>query len=361
MPPFLKYMLGRFLFSLVTLCLLTLVLYGAICLAPIDVRVSLYMPSNTPLHILMDNQAYARLKQLVIVRNHLDDPFIIQYGIWVKNFFTNNWGWSQTLHQDVLPALISRIPATIELTVYSLLLIIPLTLLSGLYAAVNKDKPLDFIIRSASTFASAIPLFIMAFFLITIFYINLKWATLNSTNLSTQTINGNFHFITGLVTIDGLLNGRMDVTLNAFQRLALPVLTITASQWALLTRITRSSTIEEIQKEYVIAVKSRGASIRMILWRHVFKNTLSVFLANTALSAASIVTGVFIVERIFLWPGVSDLLFRSGTFVPDAPLVLGFTIYTVVVVLVIMFMLDIVQALTNPLVSQEVLGGSDVN
>jgi ABC-type dipeptide/oligopeptide/nickel transport system permease component len=99
--------------------------------------------------------------------------------------------------------------------------------------------------------------------------------------------------------------------------------------------------------------------MNMILWRHVFKNTLSVFLANTALSAAGIVTGVFIVERIFLWPGVSDLLLRTGTFVPDAPLVLGFTIYSIIMVLAIMFILDIAQAVFNPLISQEVMGGSD--
>jgi ABC-type dipeptide/oligopeptide/nickel transport system permease component len=77
------------------------------------------------------------------------------------------------------------------------------------------------------------------------------------------------------------------------------------------------------------------------------------------MSAASLVTGVFIVERIFLWPGVSSILFRSGSFVPDSAAVIGFTIYSVMVVLFIMLVLDILQAAVNPLVSEEMIGGSN--
>jgi ABC-type dipeptide/oligopeptide/nickel transport system permease component len=163
------------------------------------------------------------------------------------------------------------------------------------------------------------------------------------------------------MTLDGLLNGRMDITLTAFRRLLLPVITITASQWAVLTRITRNSAIEELQKDYVLAAKARGASSQLILWRHVFKNILGVYLTNTALSAAGIVTGVFIVERIFLWPGVTEILFHTGSFVPDAPAVIGFSIYSVIMVLSIMIILDMIQALVNPAISQSLLGGSDVD
>ncbi|MGB8252369.1 MAG: ABC transporter permease [Anaerolineaceae bacterium] len=328
-------------------------------MSPLDMRVSLFMPGNVPLRILLDEEAYGRLRDRIIEQNHLNDSFPTQYGIWLSNFVTHNWGYSPSLGQEVLPALLDRSPATAELTIYSMLLIIPLTLFSGIQAARKKDKPTDLLIRGFSMAAGALPLFIMAFFLMTVFYINLKWSSLTGLDLGFLQSNGSFHPFTGLMTVDGLLNGRMDITLTAIRRLMLPVLTITASQWALLTRITRSATIEELQKDYVLAARSRGASTNLIIGRHVLKNTLNVFLANTALSAASIVTGVFIVERIFLWPGVSDILFRTGSFVPDASAVIGFTIYSVIVVLFIMLILDLLQASINPLISEEMIGSSD--
>lgn len=92
---------------------------------------------------------------------------------------------------------------------------------------------------------------------------------------------------------------------------------------------------------------------------HVLRNTMSVFLSNTAMSAATIVTGVFIVERIFILPGVSEILFRHGTFVPDAPAVIGFTFYCVIIVLAIMLVLDLINAAINPLISREMTGGGN--
>jgi peptide/nickel transport system permease protein len=359
MSTFFKFLVGRIVFAFITIFLMSVVMYGIIYLSPLDSRISLFMPSNVPTRILVDEEAFNRLKDRIIEENHLNDPFPIQYGMWVKNFFTNNGGWSPTLQQEVLTALGERIPATLELTIYSLIMISLLTLVSGMQAARLKDRPTDFLIRGVSITASAIPLFVLALFLMTIFYINLRWTSLTGLDVSVLESQGRFQGYTGIMTLDGLLNGRMDITLTAFRRILLPVLTITASQWAVLTRITRNSAIEELQKEYVLAAKARGASNQFILWHHVFKNILGVFLTNTALSASGIVTGVFIVERIFLWPGVSDILFRSGAFIPDAPAVIGFAIYSVVMVLAIMLVLDMIQALVNPAIAQSMLGGSN--
>jgi peptide/nickel transport system permease protein len=160
--------------------------------------------------------------------------------------------------------------------------------------------------------------------------------------------------------LDGLLNGRLDVALNAIKRLVLPVLTIVATQWAYLSRITRNATIEELQKDYVLGAKAIGVSQSRIFIKHILKNTSSVFLSNTAMSAASVVTGVFVVERIFIIPGVSDILFRHSSYLPDAVSVIGFAFYCVLMVLIIMLILDLMNAAVNPLISREVTGGSDV-
>jgi peptide/nickel transport system permease protein len=241
----------------------------------------------------------------------------------------------------------------------SMLLIIPLSLVSGMQAANKKDKMSDFIIRTVAMITSHIPLFVMAYFLLAIFYVSLRWTTLTGLDISWLETSEGFRSYTGMSFLDGLLNGRLDVALMAIRRLSLPVITIAATQWAFLSRITRNSSIEELQKDYVLAAKARGASQSQIFRHHILKNTLSVFLSNTALSAASIVTGVFIVERIFVMPGVSEILFRTGSFVPDAVAVIGFTFYCVLMVLFIMLILDVLNAAVNPLISQEMIGGAD--
>jgi ABC-type dipeptide/oligopeptide/nickel transport system permease component len=357
MADLVKFLLRRSLFAILTLILMSIIMYGIVYLAPLDIRVDLFMPNNLSPHLT--EEGLARFRQRIIDNNHLDDPFPIQYGYWVKNFIENEWGYSRTLHQSVLPAILINSPVTLELTICSLFLIIPLSLFSGMYAAAKKDKPADHFIRFIASMTSYIPLFILAYFLLAIFYVNHKWASLTGLDISFLVATQGFHSYTGMDLLDALLNLRLDLALLAVRRLALPVLTITASQWALLARITRNETIEELQKDYIVAAKARGASYSRIMLTHVLRNTLSVFLSNTALVAASIVTGVFVVERIFNIPGVSDILFRTGTFMPDAPSVIGFSFYCVILVLLIMLILDMINAAINPLISRDITGVGD--
>jgi peptide/nickel transport system permease protein len=358
MRSLLKFLLRRVFSAILTLILMSVILYGIIYLAPVDLRIDLFMPSKLSPH--MTEEDIERFRIRLAEENHLYDPFIVQYWHWAKNFVGNQWGYSPSLRQYVLPTLLTNSPVTIELTICSMLLIIPLSLLSGILAGSRKDKLTDFFIRVLSMIASHIPLFVMAYFLLTIFYVNLKWTTLMDMDITRLQVNEAFHSYTGMSLLDGLLNGRLDVSLIALRRLVLPVLTVTASQWAFLSRITRNATIEELQKDYITGARAKGASPHRIIMTHILKNTMSVFLSNTAMSAATVVTGVFIVERIFILPGVSEILFRHDSFVPDPVAVVGFAFYCVIMVLIIMLILDVINAAVNPLISREVTGGTDV-
>jgi peptide/nickel transport system permease protein len=355
----LRYLLRRVVFAIFTLILMSIIMYGIICLAPLDVRIDLFMPKTFSPRVTEED--IARFRQRISDKFHLTDPFPIQYGYWAKNFVENEGGWSPTLHQFVLPAIMENSPVTLELTICSLLLIIPLSLISGMYAAYKKDRPADFIIRFLSSITAYIPLFILAYFLLAVFYVNLRWTTMTGLDINLLETTEGFHSYTGMSLLDALLNLRLDVALLAVRSLALPVLTITGSQWALLSRITRNETIEELQKDYILAARAKGASARQIMMNHVLQNTLSVFLSNTALTAASIVTGVFVIERIFSIRGVSDILFREGTFMPDGSAVLGFALYCVIMVLLIMLVLDVINAAINPLISRDITGVGDVD
>jgi peptide/nickel transport system permease protein len=157
-----------------------------------------------------------------------------------------------------------------------------------------------------------------------------------------------FDPITGLLTLDGLLNGRPDISLNALQHLTLPVLTLSAAHWATLGRITRASMIEELGKDYIVAARARGLPTLRVIWRHALRNAIGPGLTSIALSAASLMTSVYIVEVVFDFPGVSQLIAGTVVGTPDASVAMGFAVFSVLTVLPVMLTLDVIQALADP-------------
>lgn len=167
------------------------------------------------------------------------------------------------------------------------------------------------------------------------------------TEYSTIFKSDSFRTFTGFATIDGLLNGRLDVTLDAFRHLILPVISLGMLNWATLGRVARVSALEELPKDYITAASAHGVRRQKILWRHVFRNILAPSLTSSALSAASLFTGVVVIERTFNFKGVSEMVL-SISLIPDSCAVMGFAVYSILVVLAVMTILDIVQAIFDP-------------
>ena len=132
----------------------------------------------------------------------------------------------------------------------------------------------------------------------------------------------------------------------------MPAFTLALAHWATLGRITRALVIEELQQDYIMAARSRGITEHSIIWRHVLQNAISPALTSSLLSAASLLTGVFVVEIIFNFHGISYILVKSMQYIPDAPAALGFAIYNVIVVLLFMGILDLLQFILDPRVRE---------
>jgi len=347
MTPFLKYLLGRLIAIPITLLIITMVLYGIIMLAPPDERAALYLPPRLPSHLTATQIAF-ELEQIA-AEHGMNDPYLVQYGNWLGEWLGGYWGWSPTLRSDVLPVLLSRTAVTLELTFYSLLVFIPLGLLSGVVAGWRPSSRTDALFRFSAFVGTSIPPFILGLFLLSIFYVGLRWFPPGRSSITGLTFStSTFKAYTGFLTVDGVLNGRFDVTFNAFRHLVLPVFTLSLFHWATLGRITRTLTVEEKDKDYVLLARSRGLKQRSIVWRHTFRNTVSPALTSTALSAASIVTGVYVIEVIFGLKGLSELIVGGMSGAPDAPLALAFAVYSVLLVIPIMVTLDIIKALVDP-------------
>lgn len=352
MRSFWLYLLRRLLTIPVTLVIMTAVLYALLMLAPPEERATLYLPPNQPR--VMTQEAYQNVINRIIAENGLDAPYPVQYGRWVVNLLRGDWGYSPTYNAPVLEMLRLRTPATLEIAFYALLLFIPLGLISGLLAGWRPSGHWDRPFRALAYVGGAIPPFILGLFLMSIFYVGLGWFPPGRlTAVQILLGMGDFERYTGFLTIDGLLNGRVDITLDAFRHLVLPVVTLSVFYWATLGRVTRATTMDETSKEYILAAHARGLRPRQIKWRHTLRNVLVPGYTSVALAAASIITGVFVVEVVFNIKGLSELIVRSMNTTPDTALVMGFAIYSVLLVIPIMLVLDVLKGLADPRLREE--------
>ncbi len=349
---FLKFLLRRLAAIPITLLVITAALYGIVMLSAPEERASLYFPPRLPSYISPERMAV--IVNQIIAEHHLDDPYWRQYGRWVLELLRGDWGYSPTYNSEVLPLLRRRALVTAELTLYTLAFIVPLGLVSGVISGWRELRFSDHIFRALAFIATALPPFILGIILLSIFYVGLYWFLPGRTSFQNLFLpNSDFVSYTGFITLDGLLNGRLDVTLDAFRHLALPVVTLGLLHWATLGRITRAAMIEEKQEDYVIAARARGLTERLVIWRHAFRNAMLPAFTSSVLSAASLITGAFVVEIIFNIKGLSEIVTRGMEDVPDAGLALGFAVFSVLIVIPIMILFDVLKALVDPRISEE--------
>jgi peptide/nickel transport system permease protein len=350
MPPFLQFVIRRALVVPFALLIITMLLYGGVMLTPPETRATLYMSKGR-------GRQSENVIPVIIREHHLAEPYFVQYGYWLGSLAQGDWGYSPSLAEDVLPAMLRRTPATAELAFYSLLLFIPLGLASGVISGWRQNGRFDNTFRIVAFAVTSLPPFILALVLISIFYVTLGWFAPEriSTMLSYQLPTQGFEFYTGFYTLDALLNRRPDVALDALRHLAMPVFTLSLVHWATLGRITRAVMLAERSKDYILAARAHGVGEAKVMWKHAFRNALAPSITSLALSAASLLTGIFLVEIIFNFAGISGVIVRSMSGVPDAPAALGFSIYSVIIVLLVMFLLDVIQAALDPRIRDEAL------
>lgn len=350
MPPFLQFLLRRIFAMLISLVVITLLLYAGVMLTPPEARAQLYLPKGprAPTQAFIDT---------VIDSHHLNEPYLVQYGYWMQSLFTGSWGYSPTLKDDVLPVLLHRTPLSLELALYSLVLLIPLGVANGLVAGWYPHRWRDNLFRGTAFFGTSMPPFIFAIMLMAVFYVKLDWLVPGRLDVVTtmEMERSGFRYFTGLLTIDSLLNRRFDILLLAIRHLVMPVVTLSLFHWATLGRVVRATVLGQRNREYIIAARARGVNEKKLVWKHALRAILAPSLTTLAVSAASIVTSVYVVEIIYNLPGVSSVIVESMKGMPDAPAALGFAVYSVLMVMGLILILDVIQAILDPRVRDEVI------
>ena len=336
------YVIRRLLLLVPTLIGVTLLIFAVIQLFGPMQRASLYL-GESPKDIGSIEK--------VIEKYHLNDPVYIQYFGWIREVLHGNLGWSKSINYPVTKALFERIPATAEITLFSAPLIILVGIYLGVKSAVHRDSVIDHATRTLSIVGWSLPTFWFGLILISVFFVGLGWFPTGrlSPNLQSFVLSpaSEWNRYTGLYTIDGLLNGRLDITLDALRHLVLPVVTLVVVIIALIIRVMRSSMLEALNKGYIITARAKGLHKNEVINKHARRNALIPVVTISGMLIAGMLTGLVITEYIFNIPGIG--MFAANAAIElDIPAVLGFALLSACVIIIANLMVDILYAYIDP-------------
>lgn len=254
----------------------------------------------------------------------LDQPMLARYFLWLKNTLTGDLGFSLITRQPVISEISSRILATLGLMGMSLVLSVIISIPLGLYTALHRNKFFDRVINVLNYVAISIPSFWFAMILITIFSSKLR-----------------------LLPSVGMRTIGVDSTLDIIKHGILPTIVLSFSNIAVLTRYVRSCTITELKEDYVTTAISKGLSKNEILYKHIMKNALLPIITILGMSLPSLVSGAFITETIFGWPGMGRLGINAIKSL-DYPVIMAITLVTSIMVVLGNLIADISYVLVDP-------------
>lgn len=327
-----RYILKRIFLSFIVLFLVILITFIITRAIPGDPAAKWAGPRAT-----VDQIAAARLEL------GLDKPYVIQFINYTENLLHGNLGYSYISHRAVTDELLEAIPATMELIILSTIISILVGVALGLYSAKYKDKLLDHGVRFFAIGSVSLPSFWLALALQLLFYGILGILPLGgrvSTNIS---IMYELPHITGLLLLDSLLTGNFIIFKDAFWHIILPVITL-STNIGVVARMTRSALLEILNEDYITAEKSYGIKGRYILWVYALKNSLGPTATVVTLTIGYTIVNTFLVESIFSWPGIGKYV-SNAVMSFDYPAIIGVTIFSAVVYLILNLVADIVISL----------------
>ena len=295
------------------------------------------------------SEQQARNLEGIIQQYGLDQPFPVQYGIWVREASRGNLGFSRTSSEPVMRTLRTRLPASAELAIFSFIPIIAFGIWIGTAAALNRDKLIDQVSRVIAILGWSLPTFVFGIWILVIFYGGLGWFGVGriSNNFLTEIARGEIATPTGFMTIDALINGRFDLFWDALIHLVLPVTTLVVVISAQIMRVMRGSLIDALSQDYVRTAKAKGLPERMVNIKHARRNALIPIITLSGLLIAGLLNGSVVVETIFNYRGIG-LWFATAATQLDTPAVIGFALVTAVIIVLANLIVDILYAIVDP-------------
>ncbi len=323
----------RFLFVIPQLIGVTIVAFFIIRILPGD-----------PVYLLLGQGISPESVEALTQRMGLDQPVYVQYGLFIRNIFRGDLGYSWYTSNPVVVDLVRRLPATLELITYSMLVIVVVMIPLARLTALKGNRIANRIVRGYGLMAGAFPDFWLALILIFVFYVQFRWFPAPIGRLDPAILPP--VRITGFYTIDGLLTGRFDVFVSALYHLALPVLSMAIYHGGPILKMSQSTMLRVKNEEYVKFLKDNGIN-RRTLDSYVFKNSLPPVVTLIGFIYVLMLGGSVLIETIFGWGGIGQYAVQAIAHSDYAPLQ-AFVLIVAFISLIVYLILDIVYVMIDP-------------
>lgn len=328
--PVIFFLLSIFIFSLV------------LFLSPSE-RVAVFVNSGDALQ-------NASLEEL-IAKYQLDAPVYVQYGNWITGVIRGDLGWSSSARMPISEALALRIPATIELLLAGQFIVFFGGIYLGTLAARRHNGFADHFVRVITIAGVSLPEFVVALFLLVIFYVCFDLLPPGRLGLAATDVvySGTFVNYTGLHILDGLLNGRLDVCADAVRHLILPSIAYSLGGLAATVRLMRSSLLEHLSRGYVNTARLKGLPPKIVINRHVRRNALLPLITFTGMRVPVLLSGSVVVETIFNYPGMGLFIVTAAQGL-DFPSIIAASLVVGLIIIFSNLLVDLTYSLLNPVV-----------
>lgn len=316
------YIIRRFLFLIPTFFISSIIIFSLIHLAPGDPVTLMYTASGHP----PPPETIERIREEL----GFNKPIIEQYFMWVVKMLQGDFGVSYaSLGQKVTTIVGSRVVATLELMLMSMILSVGLSVILGATAAVKQYSIMDNLSSVIALFGYSMPSFWLALVLILIFSFKLGWFPIFGAHSVPEPINPFAYFV------DHLLH------------LILPVFTVSVTNTAYIFRLVRSSMLDVLKQDYVTTARSIGVRERVVIYKYALKNAILPVVTYVGLMMGFLLMGAVVVETIFSWPGLGQLLVQFALS-RDYSSIMGLSMIIVIMVYIANLCADLAYAVIDP-------------
>ncbi|UIJ72065.1 ABC transporter permease [Aurantimonas sp. HBX-1] len=306
------YVLKRFTGMIVVLFVVATIVFVIVRIAPGDPAAVMLGPDATAADI-------AALRD----RLGLNQPLLVQFGVYLGQILTGNLGDSIFLNMPVLTALGQRAEPTFFLTLFSILIATVIALPIGILSAYYRGSLFDQASTTLAMFAASVPSFWLALILIQVFAVRLGW-----------------------FPVAGY--GGPDTTLlERLHHLILPAVTLGVVSSALILRFTRASMLDVLDDDYIRTARSKGMAEPTVILKHAFKNALIPILTVIGITAALLISGAIVTETVFGLPGIGNLVV-SAVMRRDYPVIQGALLVVAALYVLINFAIDMLYLVIDP-------------
>lgn len=330
---FITFLFRRLLWSLLVLFGLSMVIFTIARVVPGD-----------PARMALGPRASAEQVAALQDKLGLNEPLLTQYGNFLTGLAQGDLGQSLLTERAVNLDIATTFPATLELVICTILIAFFFGVPLGVAAARWKDRWPDNLVRALAISSAVVPAFFLAILLQLLAGYVLGWLP------TTGRLPADIGFsadITGLLMVDGVIKGRLDVVFEAARHLLLPSLALAGATMGQIARITRASMIDVSRQDYIEAARAFGVPDRLRLFKYQLRPAFVPPLTITGLEFASLIGNAFVVELIFAWPGMAAYGVRAIS-QKDLNAIMGVVMVSGLFFVLVNLLIDLAVGLVDP-------------